>query len=57
MLVLPMLLVALIFGIMPNVIFTDLHVAVTQLLYAVEPVADLTSVQAASVASDILGVK
>lgn len=57
MLVLPMLLVALIFGIMPNVIFTDLHVAVTQLLYAVEPVADLANVEAASVASDYLGAK
>jgi NADH-ubiquinone oxidoreductase chain 4 len=33
MVMLPLLLVALIFGIMPNVIFTDLHVAVTQLLY------------------------
>lgn len=33
MVMLPLLLVALIFGIMPNIIFTDLHVAVTQLLY------------------------
>lgn len=33
----PMLLVALIFGILPNIIFTDLHVAVTQLLYSIEP--------------------
>jgi len=54
MLVLPMLLVALIFGIMPNVIFTDLHVAVTQLLYAVEPVADLTNIETAI---DALGGK
>jgi NADH-ubiquinone oxidoreductase chain 4 len=34
MVMLPLLLVALIFGIMPNIIFTDLHVAVTELLYA-----------------------
>lgn len=33
MLMLPLLLVALIFGIMPNIILSDLHVAVTQLLY------------------------
>jgi NADH-ubiquinone oxidoreductase chain 4 len=34
MVMLPLLLVTLIFGIMPNIIFTDLHVAVTELLYA-----------------------
>jgi NADH-ubiquinone oxidoreductase chain 4 len=33
MLMLPLLLVAVIFGIMPNIILNDLHVAVTQLLY------------------------
>jgi len=33
MVLLPLLAVALIFGIMPNIIFNDLHVAVTQLLY------------------------
>jgi NADH-ubiquinone oxidoreductase chain 4 len=33
MLLLPLLLIAFIFGIMPNIIFTDLHVTVTQLLY------------------------
>lgn len=34
MLMLPMLLTAFLFGIMPNIILTDLHVAVTQLLYS-----------------------
>lgn len=33
MVLLPLLLVAVIFGIMPNIILNDLHVAVTQLLY------------------------
>jgi NADH-ubiquinone oxidoreductase chain 4 len=33
MLMLPLLLVAVIFGVMPNIILNDLHVAVTQLLY------------------------
>ena len=33
MVMLPLLLVAVIFGILPNIILNDLHVAVTQLLY------------------------
>jgi NADH-ubiquinone oxidoreductase chain 4 len=34
MLMVPLLLVALVFGIIPNIILGDIHVAVTQLLYA-----------------------
>lgn len=34
MVLVPLLSVALIFGIMPNIIFSDIHVAVTQLLYS-----------------------
>lgn len=34
MVMLPMLFTAFLFGIMPNIILTDLHVAVTQLLYS-----------------------
>ena len=34
MVMLPLLLVAVIFGILPNVIFSDLHVAVSDLIYA-----------------------
>lgn len=36
MLLLPMLLTAFVFGIMPNIILDDLHVSVTQLLYSFE---------------------
>jgi len=36
MVVVPMLLAAFLFGIMPNIILTDLHVSVTQLLYSFE---------------------
>lgn len=36
MLLLPMLLTAFVFGIMPNIILDDLHVSVTQLLYSYE---------------------
>lgn len=37
MVVATLLSVALVFGILPNIIFGDIHVAVTQLLYFVEP--------------------
>ena len=33
MIMLPLLLVAVVFGIMPNIILGDIHVAVSQLLY------------------------
>jgi NADH-ubiquinone oxidoreductase chain 4 len=36
MVVVPMLLTAFVFGIMPNIILDDLHVSVTQLLYSIE---------------------
>ena len=35
MLLAPMLIVAVVLGIMPNILLTDLHVSVTQLLYCI----------------------